>query len=53
MEMEENPVMVLVETKMLKGKKTWWDLLFTTNGTTQNHSNGKFIAMTVFCIKKH
>jgi len=22
MEMEENPVMVLVETKMLKGKKT-------------------------------
>ena len=28
MEIEENPVMVLVETLMLKGKKTWWDLPF-------------------------
>ena len=25
--------------------------LFTTNGISQNHSNGKFIAMNVFCIK--
>ena len=51
MEIEENPVMVLVETLMLKGKKHDGICLFTTNGISQNHSNGKFIAMNVFCIK--
>lgn len=52
MEMEENPVMVIIETNVKRKKTHDGICFFTTNGITQNHK-GKFITMNFFLYKKH